>query len=247
MIDIQTHFVFPVHAVPPAGPLPADGETWTLRAAGGVTLEGVHFPPSESGTKSQLVLGFGGNGWNGQDVAEYFHMLFPRAHVVAFHYRGYRPSTGTPSAAALIEDAPLIYDLAVERLRPAQIFAGGFSIGSGIAAQLSARRRIDGLLLVTPFDSLKSVAQSFYPWLPIAPYFHHDIDAAAALEESGTPCAILAGADDEIVAAQRTDALRKRAPALLFDRTIDRAGHNDIYARSEFQLAMREALGALGG
>jgi hypothetical protein len=29
---------------------------------------------------------------------------------------------------------------------------------------------------------------------------------------------------------------------LVYDRTIGRAGHNDLYARSEFQDAMREAV-----
>ena len=247
MIDFQTHFVFPVQSVAPAGPLPADGEVWTLKSPGGAVLKGVHFPPSEPGGGGELIFGFGGNGWNGQDVAEYLHQVYPAAHIVAFHYRGYYPSTGSPSAAALIEDSPLIYDLAVKKLRPKKIFAAGFSIGSGIASQLSAKRKLDGLVLVTPFDSLKQVAQSFYPWLPIAGFFAHEIDAAAALEESKVPIAILAGANDEIVAPERTEALRERAPKLLFDRTIQMAGHNDIYARSDFQLAMREALKTLGG
>ena len=43
-----------------------------------------------------LILGFGGNAWNGQDVASYLHQVFPEADVMAFHYRGYRPSTGRP-------------------------------------------------------------------------------------------------------------------------------------------------------
>jgi len=247
MIDIQTHFVFPTHAVSPAGPLPADGERWSLNTSDGARLSGIHFPPGDPGSVVELILGFGGNGWNGQDVAEYLHNLYPAAHVVAFHYRGYRPSTGTPSAAALIDDSPLIFDLAVKRLKPGKVFAAGFSIGSGIAAQLSAKRDLDGMLLVTPFDSLKSVAQSFYPWLPIAPFFHHEIDAASALVGSKTAVAILAGANDEIVATERTDALRKQTPNLVFDRTIAGAGHNDIYARSDFQQAMKEALIALGG
>ena len=55
--------------------------------------------------------------WNGQDVAEYLHELFPDLDVVAFHYRGYAPSTGSPSAEALIADAPLVYDFAVEQVR----------------------------------------------------------------------------------------------------------------------------------
>ena len=66
------------------------------------------------------------------------------------------------------------------RLKPRTIVAVGFSIGTGIAAQLSAQRKLDGLILVTPFNSLKAVAQAMYPWLPIGPFFNHEIDAADA-------------------------------------------------------------------
>lgn len=245
MIDFQTRFVFPAHAVPRAGPIPADGEAWQFRTSDRATLFGVHFRPQTA--SSELILGFGGNGWNGQDVAAYLHELYPEAHVVAFHYRGYPPSTGTPSAKAVIADSAAVYDFAVDKLGPKKIFAAGFSIGSGIACELATRRKLDGLLLVTPFDSLKAVAQSYYPWLPIAAMFAHEIAAAAAIEKTDVPAAIIAAEHDEIIPADRTDALRRRAPNLLFDRTIKRAGHNDIYARSEFHEAMRSALETLGG
>src|SRR5205823_3015641 len=115
--------------------------------------------------ESILIVGFGGNAWNGQDVAQYLRELFPDDDVVAYHYRGYAPSTGAPSAEALIADAPLVYDAAVARVKPRRVIAVGFSIGSGVAAQLAAKRKLDGLILVTPFDSLKAAAQSIYPWL----------------------------------------------------------------------------------
>lgn len=121
----------------------------------------------------------------------------------------------------------------------------GFSIGTGVAAQLSAKRKLDGLILVTPFDSLKAVAQSMYPWLPIGPIFAHQIDAAGPLRSGTTPVAVIAAERDEIVAPERTAALRKALPKLAFDRTIKAAGHNDIYARSDFHEAMREALEAV--
>ena len=130
----------------------------------------------------------------------------------------------------------------MERLHPKRVIAVGFSIGSGIAAQLAATRKVDGLILVTPFDSLRAVAQSLYPWLPIGPIFAHEIDAAAALDQTRVPVAIIAAQHDEIVPTERTDALRRRLSNLVFDRTIAGAGHNDIYARSDFQEAMREAL-----
>jgi pimeloyl-ACP methyl ester carboxylesterase len=84
-----------------------------------------------------------------------------------------------------------------------------------------------------------------YPWLPIGPLFAHEIDAAGALEQAVVRVAILAAERDEIVPPERTDALRAQVPQLVLDRTIARAGHNDIYARSDFHDAMREAFDAV--
>jgi pimeloyl-ACP methyl ester carboxylesterase len=247
MFEFQTSLIFPVHAVPRAGPLPAGAARLSLKSADGFGLSGLHIPADEASKNPTLILGFGGNAWNGQDVAVYLHELFPDCDVVTFHYRGYSPSTGSPSAEALTADAPLVYDAAMGQVKPRRVIAVGFSIGSGVAARLAAVRKLDGLILVTPFDSLKAVAQSMYPWLPIGPFFEHEFDAGGALGESKVPVAIIAAERDEIVPAQRTGALRKRVPKVVFDRTIGNAGHNDIYARSDFQAAMREALDAIIG
>jgi pimeloyl-ACP methyl ester carboxylesterase len=245
MFEFQSHLIFPVHAVPLAGPLPHGAERMTVRTPDGQTLHGVRIPADEPDPTRTLILAFGGNAWNGQDVAEYLHELFPEHDVVAFHYRGYTPSTGSPSANALIADAPLVYDAALAHLAPSRVVVVGFSIGTGVAAQLSRSRPVHGLILVTPFDSLKAVAQSMFPWLPVGPLFAHEMDAATALTDSAVPVAIVSAARDEIVPTARTDALRKAVGNLVFDRTIAGAGHNDIYARSDFHEAMRAALVAV--
>ena len=215
MFEFQSQLIFPTHAVPPAGPVPSGAELLSIDTPDRRKLAGIHIPPDAPSKAKTLVLGFGGNGWNGQDVAEYLHELFPDLDVVAFHYRGYAPSTGSPSAEALIADAPLVYDYAVERVGPGRIVAVGFSIGSGIAAHLAAKRRLDGLILVTPFDSLKAVAQSMYPWLPIAPFFDHEIDAASAIAGVRVPVAIIAGERDELVPAARTAPLREKRAIII--------------------------------
>lgn len=245
MFEFQSHLIFPTHAVPSAGPLPRSAERLSLETKDGFALEGVHIPADEPSQDRVLILGFGGNAWNAQDVAEYLHELFPSKDVIAFHYRGYAPSRGSPSADALIADAPLVYDLAVERTKPSRVIAIGFSIGSGVAASLSQHRRLDGLILVTPFDSLKKVAQSMVPWLPIGPIFDHEIDTAKALEKVQAPVAIIAAERDEIVPSERTDSLRRQVRSLVFDCTVERAGHNDIYARSDFHDAMHTAFDRL--
>jgi hypothetical protein len=242
MFEFQSHLIFPVHAVPPAGPWPPSAERLSVRTGDGHELAGIHIPADEPQKERTLILGFGGNAWNGQDVAEYLHELFPDEEVVAFHYRGYSPSTGSPSAEALIADVPLVYDLAIDRVKPKHIVAVGFSIGSGVAARLAGVRKLDGLILVTAFDSLKAVAQSMFPWLPIGRFFDQEIDAASALEAAKTPVAIITAERDQIVPGERSRALAQGVRRLVFDRTISGAGHNDIYARSDFQAAMREAL-----
>ena len=242
----QDEIIFPTHAVSAAGPLPPGAERLQVGTADGETLHGLHIPPAErKGGPKILVLGFGGNAWNAQDVASYLHEVYPQADVVAFHYRGYRPSTGSPSAKALLADAPIVFDAAVERVKPDRIVVAGFSIGSGVAASLASIRPADGLILVTPFDSLKKVASDAYPWLPIGLLFQHEIDAAGFVRGSKVPVAIIGAQDDEIIPPSRTDALRQDVPNLVFDRTIAEAGHNDIYARSDFQEAMDDALEAV--
>lgn len=250
MFEFQAQAIFPVHAVAPPGPLPSGAERVTVAAAQGNQLHGVHIPSIGPGTgasgKRTLVLGFAGNAWNSEDAATYLHDLYPAADIVAFHYRGYRPSTGSPSSAALLEDAPLVHDFAVSKVRPERTVAVGFSIGSGVAAHLARERPLDGLILVTPFDSLKAVASGHYPFLPVGALFRHEMDAAAALKDSQVPTAIVAAERDTIIPPPRTAGLRGSVGNLVFDRTIAGADHNDIYHRPEFRDAMHAALKALG-
>jgi pimeloyl-ACP methyl ester carboxylesterase len=241
MIPSPTDMLFPVHAVPAPGPLPARSRPLMVPAADGVTLHGVHISPVREAGKPVLILGFGGNAWNGSDVAAYLHRLYPDAQVVAFHYRGYRPSTGTPSADALLADAPLVRAFADKEVKADFTIAVGFSIGSGVAAGLAKEGLVDGAILVTPFDSLKAAAADLFPWLPVSLFFNQEINAAALLAQTEVPVAIIAGERDTLIRPARTEGLRKSARNLVFDRTIVGAGHNDIYERPEFFAAMREA------
>jgi pimeloyl-ACP methyl ester carboxylesterase len=246
MSSLQTQLIFPIHAVGPAGPMPRGSVPVSFETADGNTLHGIHIPPISTQKSRTLILGFGGNAWNGADVATYLHQVFPQADVVAFHYRGYRPSTGNPSAKALLADAPLVHKYAVDLVRPDRTIAVGFSIGSGIAASLAKHRPLDGLILVTAFDSLKAAASDLYPWAPLGPFFEHELDTVAYFKGSQVPVAIISGEHDMLIRPARTEALRRQVPHLVFDRTIDGAGHNDIYLRPEFEAAMHEALAAFG-
>jgi pimeloyl-ACP methyl ester carboxylesterase len=240
----QSSLIFPARMVGGAGPLPAGAERLVVETPDGERLHGVRIRGAAGG-EGPLLLGFGGNGWNAEEVALTLAGHFPEHDVVAFHYRGYRPSTGSPSGRALLADAPLLHDEIMRRYRPSSIVGVGFSVGSGVAARLARERPIAGLILVTPFDSLAAVAAGHYPWLPVRLLFRHEIPAAADLAESRAPVALIAAGRDELIPAERTDALRRRLPNLVFDRTLAGAGHNDVYRHEGFDRALREALAAI--
>ncbi len=245
MYFTQTGTLFPTYLVLATDEgLPASARKLEVATPDGERLHGVHIPAARADPAGAplLVLGFGGNAWSANSMADYLHGLYPHADVAAFHYRGYRPSTGKPSAAALLADAPIIYDHLKGTLGTKRVVAVGLSIGAGVAAALASQRPLAGLILVSPFDSLEALARDHYPWVPVRWLLRHKIPTADFVRGLEIPVALIAAEYDTIVPPRRTEALRQVITALVLDRTIARAGHNDLYHRPDFQAAMGDAL-----
>jgi uncharacterized protein len=238
----QTAMLFPTGLALPSGPVAESSRPLELITPSRHHLHGVHIPPAAIAEERRLILGFGGNAWNAGNAAEYLHELYPQADVVAFHYRGYAPSGGSPSADAVQQDSLLIHDFVRQRFPTHRVVTVGFSIGTAVAAHLASRRPIDGAILVTPFDSLAKVAAGHYPWLPVRLLFRHRMEPAEDLKRARIPVVIIAAGSDTLIPAARTEALARAIPNLASGVTIAGATHNDIYERSEFRRAMNEAL-----
>ncbi|MCP4314701.1 MAG: alpha/beta hydrolase [Hyphomicrobiales bacterium] len=241
---MQTHMLFPARLASAGDPGALDSATpLEVSAPENVRLVGMRILPiNGSDTGAPIILGFGGNAWNAATAAAYLHGLFPDNEVIVFHYRGYGPSTGQPSAAGLLSDSLLIFDHIQELLGSRNIVAVGFSIGSGVAAHLASRRPLAGLILVSPFDSLKALASQHYPWLPVRWLLRHKMDTAKSIPGVTAPTAVIAAEHDTVVSSRRTQVVRQAIPNLVLDLTIMGAGHNDLYDRAEFRSAMVKAL-----
>ena len=105
----QTKLLFPVQMAAANRPiLPRSAERLALTTPEGDQLIGVRL--GSLSDPKPLLLGFGGNAWNADAMALYLHGLFPDHEVIAFHYRGYPPSSGEPSTKALFADSLTIFD-----------------------------------------------------------------------------------------------------------------------------------------
>ena len=222
--------------------LPDSTQRLKVRTPDGESLTGVRIPCTGVKTDgAPSLLGFGGNAWNAETMVLMLHRLFPDRTVIGFHYRGYPPSRGRPSAQALLSDSLVVFD----HLRQAQatqpMITVGFSIGSGVAAYVARHRPVEGLILVTPFDSLEALARDLYWWAPVGPLFRHRMSTIEFVRDSLVPTALLTAEHDAVVPRRRSEPLREATRNLVFERVID-AGHNNIYDRPAFAVAMHEAL-----
>jgi pimeloyl-ACP methyl ester carboxylesterase len=112
-------------------------------------------------------------------------------------YRGYGASGGAPSEEAFAADALAWYDFAAKE--SSRIYAFGRSLGSGVAVRMAAERRIDGMILVTPYDSMTAVARHHYPLLPVGVLLRHRFDSLALAPKMAAPLLCIAATNDEVV------------------------------------------------
>jgi pimeloyl-ACP methyl ester carboxylesterase len=173
------------------------------------------------------LLYFGGNAEDVSANIAPFSAAFPGRSLYLVNYRGYGGRTGSPSEAALVADAIALYD----RLQPrfAELCVVGRSLGSGVAMQLAAARPARCLALVTPFDSMVSVARHHFRWLPVGLLLRDRYESARVAGDVAAKTLVVVAGRDEIVPRASSDALvGALAPGRTRVVVIDGAGHNEI-------------------
>jgi pimeloyl-ACP methyl ester carboxylesterase len=189
-----------------------------------------------------LLLAFSGNAEDADWRLRHLGGWVKDFDIATFFYRGYGPSGGVPDQAAIVADAVMIHDALVERLRPERVVAAGFSLGSGVAAQLARLRPLAGLVLVTPFDSIEAVASARYPWAPVRWLLRHPFRSDEALRGLDLPVAVIGADRDHVVAPARTQALIGALVRPMLVAWIKGANHVSLYDRVEYRQAFAQAL-----
>lgn len=188
------------------------------------------------------VLYFGGNAERVEDGREAFAAWLPERTVYLPAYRGYGASGGTPGESALLADALALYDFVRARHPGQRISVVGRSLGSSVAAHVAARRPVDRLVLVSPFDDLGAVAAEHYPWLPVRLLLRERHDTAAHLRGYRGPLLVLRADRDAVVPPARTDALLAALDREVGTVSIDGAGHDDLHRHRAYRDALARFL-----
>lgn len=188
--------------------------------------------------KSNAIIYFGGNAEIVDYNADKFSKIFEEYSVYMVKYRGYSGSSGKITEDALYKDALAIYDEIKSEHKTISII--GRSLGSGVATWVASKRNINKLVLVTPFDSVESVAQKRFVLYPISIILndkHNSIGRVNAIKASTL---MLIAQNDEIIKYQHSKALADSFPlSQIKIKIIKDATHNNIIDFDIYNISLK--------
>jgi len=151
--------------------------------------------------KKGLVVVFHGNAGGAADRVYYVHALAPLGYrVVLAEYPGYGGRRGGLGERPFVADAKETVRRASEAFG-GPLFLVGESLGCGVAAAVAADPAIpvEGVVMITPWDSLPAVAQALYGNLPLQRLVRDKYDNVRNLQAYKKPIAVAVAEQDEII------------------------------------------------
>ena len=189
------------------------------------------------------VIFFGGNA---DDVSNYlgsFAASVPEQNLFLVNYRGYSGSTGTPSEAALFTDAVAVYDHVHAKFPHVTVI--GRSLGSGVAVYLASVRKVDKLILITPYDSIENVAKKHFPIFPIGLLLKDKFDSASRVKDLTAKTLILIAENDKTIPRENADLLVQQFPSdKVVVKTLAGTNHDSITSGAEYLKLISDFLGS---
>ncbi|HEX6107422.1 MAG TPA: alpha/beta hydrolase [Gemmatimonadales bacterium] len=158
-----------------------------------------------------------GNGGNISDAGRPYHyagLLAQGLNLLAFDYRGYGASEGTPTEDGLYRDAETAYRFLRDSLGvPARrIVLFGHSLGSAVAVELARRVPAAGLILDGALTSVPDRAAEIYPFLPVRWLAASRYDSRKKIGELTLPKLFLHAERDEVIPLAHGRRLFAAAP-----------------------------------
>ncbi len=190
-----------------------------------------------------LLIYYGGNAedvsWVLQDLPRYRGWC-----LLLVNYRGFGLSEGRPSERHLLDDALFLYDRfsARSEVDPERIVLMGRSLGSGIAAHVASARKVRGVIMVSPYDSLAAVGQKAFPWIPVKLFLRHRFEALALAPRLKMPLLAVLAEQDEVIPAENSWRLIKAWGGPVQVTEIANTDHNNITWGGDYWESIREFL-----
>jgi hypothetical protein len=196
----------------------------------GVRLNGWFIPHPQARV---TMVWFHGNAGNISHRVENIKLLHDKVkiNIFIFDYRGYGRSAGSVSEEGTYRDGAAALDFVRKQLRvdAENLIIFGRSLGAAVAAEMAGRFESRGLILETPFTSIRDMAKTVFPLLPIGPLLQTRYDVVEKVGRIKVPLLVLHGDHDDVVPYEQGKKVFAAAREPKEFYTIKGATHNDTY------------------
>lgn len=200
-----------------------------FRSQDDIELHGWWMP--HSAARGTLLYCHGNTGSIAHRIGVFRHLQRLRVNLLAFDYRGYGRSGGSPSEPGLFLDVRAAHDYLVEDLAqdPRQIILFGHSLGGAVAVDCALDRPAAGLVVQSSFTHIRDAAKAMFPTLPLHLAATRQFRSIDKVGKIGIPKLFIHGDCDETVPVDLGRKLHQaaREPKELY--IVRRAGHNDVH------------------
>lgn len=174
--------------------------------------------------------------------------IFTSLHfdLLLLDYRGYGKSEGhISSEQQLFSDVNVVYDSLKIDYPENKIVVTGYSIGTGLAANVAAMHHPARLILMAPYFNFPDLVDQIYPILP-AFILKYKLKTNEFLPQVDAPISLFHGLNDELIPYHSSERLRllcKPSDKLIL---LDNQTHNGINENPVFQKELERILADVG-
>jgi uncharacterized protein len=187
--------------------------------------------PAPSPAVAHVLVCHGNAGNVGDRVAQAALLVAAGFDVLLFDYRGYGRSTGGAGEEGTYRDARAARTALLEQagVEAARVLYLGESLGAAVALALALESPPAGLVLQSPFTSIRDMARRHYPFIPraLVPDAYPSLRRIPGLR---APLLVIQGERDRIVPSMYAEELFAAAPEPKRLHVLPGVGHNDVIA-----------------
>ena len=219
----------------PSTPEAAGLEHYSLKTLAIAGHAPIIYWENEAPANAPTIIYFHGNA-GGLYLHKHALQFFDDAklHAIAMEYPGYPGDPGEPSEQLIVNEGVALFD-SVNKNAAHPPVIWGYSLGTGVAVEVAAKRQPAALVLEAPFMGADTRAKEMFPYAPIEQLMKNQYRSRDYIGQVHAPLFIMHGTTDTIVPIHHGQDLFALANEPKTFKSYEGYGHLNLFRSDAYE------------